>query len=106
MLAASGSDVLLLVAFVFQALGYAPCAMCIWQRYRHAVAIAAVEPLAIGLPPVIFLAVGAAAAATTSAIGGYHTGVERDWWQGPTFCTGSGLDVSNLSGSEQLCSAR
>lgn len=105
MLAAGGSAVLLLAAFVFQALGYAPCAMCIWQRYPHAVAIGAGVFLAIGLAPLVFLAVGAASAATTAVIGVYHTGVERDWWQGPTSCTGSGLDLSNLTGSDLLPSA-
>jgi disulfide bond formation protein DsbB len=105
MLAAGGSAVLLLAAFVFQALGYAPCAMCIWQRYPHAVAIGAGVFLAIGLAPLVFLAIGAASAATTAVIGVYHTGVERDWWQGPTSCTGSGLDLSNLTGSDLLPSA-
>ena len=38
--AALGSALLLGGAFVFQALGYAPCKMCIWQRYPHAIAIA------------------------------------------------------------------
>lgn len=105
MLAAGGSAILLLAAFVFQTLGYAPCAMCIWQRYPHGVAIAAGALLAVGLSPVGIMVIGAAAAATTSAIGVYHTGVERDWWQGPTSCTGSGLDLSNLSGSDLLPSA-
>ena len=105
LLAAGGSAALLLAAFVFQALGYAPCAMCIWQRYPHAVAIGAGVFLAIGLAPLLFLAVGAMSAATTAAIGVYHTGVERDWWQGPTSCTGSGLDLSNMTGSDLLPSA-
>lgn len=105
MLAAGGSGLLLLAAFVFQALGYAPCAMCIWQRYPHAVALAAGALLAIGFRPVIVLAVGAAAAATTSAIGLFHTGVERDWWEGPTSCTGTGLDLSSLSSLELLPSS-
>ncbi|MEO0863885.1 MAG: disulfide bond formation protein B, partial [Pseudomonadota bacterium] len=47
--AASGSALLLAGAFVFQALGYAPCQMCIWQRYPHAVAIA-VGAAALFLP--------------------------------------------------------
>ena len=105
LLAAGGSAALLLAAFVFQALGYAPCAMCIWQRYPHAVAIGAGVFLAIGLAPLLFLAVGALSAATTAVIGVYHTGVERDWWQGPTSCTGSGLDLSNMTGSDLLPSA-
>ncbi|WP_353346756.1 disulfide bond formation protein B [Litorivita sp. NS0012-18] len=105
LLAAGGSTALLLAAFVFQALGYAPCAMCIWQRYPHALAIGAGVFLAIGLAPLLFLAVGAVSAATTAVIGVYHTGVERDWWQGPTSCTGSGLDFSNMTGSDLLPSA-
>ena len=104
-IAALGSAGLLLGAFSFQALGYAPCAMCIWQRYPHAVAIGAGVFVAIGLAPLLFLAVGAASAATTAAIGVYHTGVERDWWQGPTSCTGSGLDFSNMTGADLLPSA-
>ena len=105
LLAAGGSAALLLAAFVFQALGYAPCAMCIWQRYPHAVAIGAGVFLAIGFAPLLFLAFGAVSAATTAVIGVYHTGVERDWWQGPTSCTGSGLDLSNMIGSDLLPSA-
>ena len=34
---------------------------------------------------------GAAAAFATAAIGGYHTGVERGWWDGPTSCTSSSI---------------
>lgn len=105
LVAAGGSAALLLAAFVFQALGYAPCAMCIWQRYPHAVAIGAGVFLAFRLAPLALLAVGAASAATTALIGVYHTGVERDWWQGPTSCTGSGLDLSNLTGAQLLPSA-
>ena len=39
--AAIGSVILLAGAYVFQALGYAPCQMCLWQRYPHMVAILA-----------------------------------------------------------------
>ncbi|WP_429000143.1 disulfide bond formation protein B [Sulfitobacter mediterraneus] len=105
MLAAGGSAVLLLAAFIFQALGYAPCAMCIWQRYPHAIAIVIGALLMVGLPILLLLMAGAAAALTTAGIGIFHTGVERDWWEGPTACTGSGLDISNLSGADLLPSA-
>lgn len=105
LLAAGGSAVLLLAAYVFQLLGYAPCAMCIWQRYPHGVAIIAGLLLAVGLPVVLMLIVGALSAATTAAIGVFHTGVERDWWEGPTSCTGSGDALSGLSGSALLPSA-
>lgn len=100
--AASGSAALLLGAFIFQALGYAPCAMCIWQRYPHVVAIAAGALVLLGLPFVLSALVGVVSAATTSAIGIFHTGVERGWWEGPSSCTGSGIDLSNMSASDLL----
>jgi len=93
--AAAGSAMLLMAAFVFQALGYAPCAMCLWQRYPHGVAMGVGLLLLIGLPVLPLLVVGAASAATTAALGLFHTGV----------CTGSGLDMSNLSGADLLPSA-
>ena len=100
--AAAGSAALLLGAFIFQALGYAPCPMCIWQRYPHVVAIAAGALVLLGLPFALSALVGMMSAATTSAIGIFHTGVERGWWEGPSSCTGSGLDLSNMSASDLL----
>ena len=90
MLAAVGSVVLLLGALGFQYLGnMAPCKMCYWQRYPHAVAIT------LGLAFFLIqqrslLWLGAIAALATGGIGLYHAGVERGLWQGPTSCT-SGL---------------
>ena len=43
---------------------------------------------------------GAAAALTTAVIGVYHTGVEQDWWEGPTTCTSG--PVGNLSVQDLL----
>lgn len=87
-------------AWTFQMLGYAPCQLCYWQRNPHYAAIL------IGLVAMAtrwyWLAwFGALAAAITSGLGVYHTGVERHWWAGPTSCTGSG--VSGLS-TEDLVS--
>lgn len=96
-MAAAGSVALLVGAFTFQVLGYAPCAMCIWQRYPHVFAIAIGALFLVGFRNSALLGLGALAVATTSGIGIYHTGVERGWWQGPTSCTGSGLDLSNTS---------
>lgn len=91
--AALGSTLLLGGAFVFQALGYAPCKMCFWQRYPHAIAIA-IGAIALLLPrgrkPLALL--GALAAAATSGIGFFHAGVEQKWWDGPSSCTGGGLE--------------
>jgi disulfide bond formation protein DsbB len=94
LIASLGSVALLGGAWLFQALGYAPCAMCIWQRYPHAVAIGIGFFILAGSKNKILFFAGSMAAATTASIGVYHTGVERDWWQGPTSCTGSGLDAS------------
>ncbi len=100
LLAAGGSAVLLGGAFVFQMLGYAPCKMCLWQRWPHAVAIL-IGIVALKLLPNRLVAwLGAAAAAATASIGLYHTGVERDWWEGPTSCTGGGL--GGLDGEDLL----
>ena len=45
---------------------------------------------------------GALAATATGAIGVYHAGVEWKFWPGPTSCTGGGLDLGALSGSDLL----
>ncbi len=99
LLATVGSAGLLGGAFVFQYLGYAPCKMCIWQRYPHAVAIA------LGLAFLAFrhralLWLGMLAALATSAVGFYHAGVEREWWEGPASCSSGG--IGGLSVDELL----
>ena len=45
--------------------------------------------------------IGAGGAATSGAIGVYHTGVERAWWDGPAACA-AGQDMSGLSAEEFL----
>jgi disulfide bond formation protein DsbB len=100
--AAAGSAALLGAAYLYQLAGYAPCTMCIWQRYPHGVAIA----LGLGLLLLgrgrLLLAFGALAAGTTAALGLYHTGVERDWWDGPSACTGGASDLSAMTGADLL----
>ncbi|AVL54750.1 disulfide bond formation protein B [Roseobacter denitrificans] len=98
-LAAFGSAALLAGAFLFQALGYAPCQMCIWQRYPHGVAMA-IGLIALAVHQKWLRLVGAAAALTTSAIGFYHAGVEQRWWQGPTTC--SSAPIGNISADALL----
>ena len=87
--AAGGSALLLAGAFMFQFMGYLPCEMCLWQRWPHAAAII-IGLAALAMPGPVLPWLGALAAAITSGIGIYHTGVERDWWEGPTSCTGGG----------------
>ena len=93
-LAAFGSFALLAGAYTFQAFGYPPCQMCYWQRWPHFAAIG-IGIAATFIPARVWPYLGALAAATTSGIGIYHTGVERDWWQGPTSCTGGALDLTS-----------
>ncbi|AKO96807.1 MAG: disulfide bond formation protein B [Marinovum algicola] len=101
LLAAGGSFLLLAGAFLFQALGWAPCAMCLWQRWPHAAAVL-IGALALALPGRLLPLLGALAAATTAGIAVFHSGVERKWWQGPASCTGSGEDLGSLTGGDLL----
>jgi disulfide bond formation protein DsbB len=110
--AALGSILLLGGAYWFQYVeGYAPCDMCLWQRYPHMLAILfglitiplLVEPkvaLVFGLMAVLALF-------ATSGIGVFHAGVEQHWWQGPQACSGrvpAGLSAEELK--KWLMSAR
>jgi disulfide bond formation protein DsbB len=101
LLAAAGSAALLGGAFFFQFLGYAPCAMCLWQRWPHAAAIL-IGALAFIIPGRALPLLGALAALTTAGLGVYHTGVERDWWEGPASCTGTGDGLGGLGGADLL----
>lgn len=99
MLALAGSAGLLLGALAFQYIGgMAPCALCIWQRWPHVVALVAGLGLVLSGP---WALLGALGAALSGAIGVYHTGVERRWWEGPASCT-SGGDLSGLSAQQLL----
>ncbi|MBQ0748705.1 MAG: disulfide bond formation protein B [Roseovarius sp.] len=106
LLAAGGSAALMLGALGFQHLGgMAPCKLCIWQRWPHVIAIALGAAALFALPRLFSLA-GFLAALTTAALGGYHTGVERGWWQGPTSCSSSGTDgISTDALFEQIMAA-
>ena len=95
-----GSAALLLGAWGFQLAGYLPCKMCLWQRWPHAAAVLIGAVILLGGPRALAW-LGALAAATTSAIGFYHAGVERGLWEGPSSCSGGG-SLSGLSGGDLL----
>ena len=101
-LATTGHALLLGGAFLFQFAGYAPCAMCLWQRWPHAAAIVIGVVALAGVAPRLLSVLGAVAAATTSGIGLFHAGVEQGWWPGPSSCTGSGAALGGLSGGDLL----
>lgn len=99
LLATLGSAALLIGAFGFQHLGgLAPCKLCLWQRWPHGAAVL-IGAVGLALPLASVALLGAVAAAATAAIGVYHTGIERAWWEGPAACSAG--DISGLT-PEQL----
>jgi disulfide bond formation protein DsbB len=93
--AAAGSAALLIAALGFQALGYAPCELCILQRWPHLAAV--VTGLLIwrlGFSRWLAL-LGVIAALTATGLAIYHAGVEMKLWLGPQHCSGG---VSGLAG--------
>lgn len=85
--AASGSLALLLAAFGFQIIGgLAPCPLCLWQRWPHAVAVV-LGFLILVFPARWIAAAGALAMITGAGIGLWHAGIELRWWPGPGTCT-------------------
>ncbi|WP_425038970.1 disulfide bond formation protein B [Primorskyibacter sp. S187A] len=99
--AAGGSLALLLAAFFFQALGWAPCAMCLWQRWPHAAAVA-FGAIGAVLPTRLIALGGAISAATTTGLAIFHSGVERKLWDGPASCSSGADQLSGLSGNALL----
>jgi disulfide bond formation protein DsbB len=73
-------------AFFFQhVMGLAPCPLCIWQRWPHAVAIALIA-VALLRPGLATIATGLAAISLLvgAGIAGYHVGVEQGFWTSAT----------------------
>jgi disulfide bond formation protein DsbB len=105
LLIAAASIVILATVWILQGFGYAPCELCLTQRY----AFYAAAPLALltallanrsahGLARAGF-ALLALVFAANAGLAAYHAGVEYHWWAGPTACTGGltgSLDVNNL----------
>ena len=101
---AAASIVILAAVWIFQAFGYAPCELCLTQRYAFYAAI----PLALLTALISRSAHGLARAgfglmalvfAANAVLAAYHAGVEYHWWPGPTACTGGltgSLNVNDL----------
>ena len=79
-----------------------PCPLCLEQRYAYYLAL----PLGLvvafaasrGAPRQIALAglaILALAALANAGLGGYHAGVEWQFWQGPTDCSGPVVDLGS-----------
>ena len=94
------SSVLLAGAHIFEALGYAPCELCLDQREAHWTAIGVamlglifsfsaktktLASAAVGVVALIYL--------LSAVLAGYHTGVEFYFWPGPSTCGTTGPAV-------------
>jgi disulfide bond formation protein DsbB len=104
-LAGAGSAALLAGAFLLQAWGWAPCAMCLWQRWPHAAAVvigAVALLISSGAIRQALAALGTLALLITAGLAAYHSGVERGWWEGPASCTSSGNGLGDLSGADLI----
>ncbi|WP_432450030.1 disulfide bond formation protein B [Aliiroseovarius marinus] len=98
-LAAATSAAILGGAFIFQALGYAPCKMCLWQRWPHAIAVV-LGGAALATQRRLLSWLGALNMTVSAGLGIFHSGVERKWWDGPASCSGGG--VGDLSVEDLL----
>lgn len=96
-LAGAGSAALLAAALTFQAMGYAPCELCILQRWPHLVA-AIIGGSIWFLGWRRWLAVlGLLAALCATGFAIYHAGVELKLWAGPQHCAGGVSGLAQLS---------
>ncbi len=92
-------------AFVFQALGYAPCELCLKERFPY------YDGMALALLAALFAArwsfrltqaafIGLILIFTASAaFGVYHAGIEWGFWPGPSSCTGA---ISKAASMQQF----
>lgn len=79
-------------AWVFEYFGYAPCELCLKQRWAYYIGV----PLALIVMPLAPRNPGVARVGLTllailwlgsMVFGIYHSGVEWKWWPGPATCT-------------------
>ncbi|WP_170293961.1 disulfide bond formation protein B [Paracoccus limosus] len=97
MLAGAGSAALLAAALTFQALGYAPCELCLLQRWPHVVAALSGLAIAVVGWRRSLVALGLLAALAAFGLASYHAGVELKLWAGPQHCSGGVSGLANMS---------
>ena len=68
--------------------GLYPCEMCWWQRYAHFAALVPALLSTVVRPRPLWIALAGAGILASGLIGGFHAGVEYDWWEGFTTCSG------------------
>jgi disulfide bond formation protein DsbB len=85
----------ILAALAFEQYGgYAPCPLCLQQRYAYyfavpasALAFVLAQGYATRFARILLLLVAVVFVANTLA-GIYHSGIEWKWWEGPDTCAG------------------
>ena len=87
----------IVTAWIFQLAGFAPCELCLKQRWAYYAAIP-LTALLLALPPLQRpgLVLLALLWLGSTVFGIYHAGVEWKWWQGPSDCTGTGQSLTGL----------
>lgn len=104
----------ILAALAFEHLGgYAPCPLCLQQRYAYYFAVpASAAAVFLGQGHTIrwariLLILIAVAFAVNAGLGIYHSGVEWKWWPGPDTCgTATAIEWGEGGLAQQLESAR
>jgi disulfide bond formation protein DsbB len=90
-------------AWFFQyGLGFAPCPLCLEQRYAYYFAVPLAVLVALGdqagaSRKVLIAACVALAAGMiwNTGLGIYHSGIEWRWWPGPQECSGAPVDLGS-----------
>lgn len=69
--------------------GLRPCEMCYWQRIPFAVLLV-LAPLACFCPKLApaLLKLSVLVLLVSAGLGAFHAGVEWQWWEGPSACSG------------------
>ena len=74
-----------------------PCSLCLWQRWPHIIIVLlALIALFVRMPRFV-LSIIAITAATSVILASYHAGVEWQLWSGPSGCTASLINSSDLT---------
>lgn len=97
-----GATAIILTALAFEHIGgYAPCPLCLQQRYAYYAgiplaffALVAISADLRRLAAVLFLVVAVAFLINTG-LGVYQSGAEWGWWPGPDSCSGGSGVVTN-----------
>ena len=103
----------ILGAWIFEYFGYAPCELCLKQRWAYyaGVPLALIVALLAAQSPSLAkagLALLAVLWLGSMLFGIYHSGVEWKWWPGPTTCTaqaGFSGGLPDLSKPAVMCDA-